>query len=307
MQSRSPYSSSSETLLLTACSTIQSRSRKMFSRICYHWRVRSVSDISRVSRSLVDCVRVKLSISDISSGRIDISDNSHTIDESIKNFSASPTVTKLYTASTLNIRADENKRVFLADPTWNARVYLRFTRIPDSHTYTHAHAHAGTRTARCTRTSRLAMQLCTLVLARRRTSPSETFGGSNTGGDTKRGCNRGLAQCSPDSVKYTLLSMPSARCTNHLCGKWNYKRIPSCGIPSCDSHLAFAMSGARARACTERGTDRYGNVAQLNERARFVIGDDRRAPQGKVFVRSSERVLRSDETISRKHGIHRLN
>lgn len=28
------------------------------------------------------------------------------------------------------------------------------------------------------------------------------------------------------SVKYTLLSMPSARCITHLRGKWNYKRIP---------------------------------------------------------------------------------
>lgn len=30
-----------------------------------------------------------------------------------------------------------------------------------------------------------------------------------------------------DSVKYTLLSMPSARCSIHLRGKWNYKRIPA--------------------------------------------------------------------------------
>lgn len=63
----------------------------------------------------------------------------------------------------------------------------------------------------------------------RGSAPSETFRGSNTGkGNTKRECNRGRveARFSLDSVKYTLLSMPSARCAIHLCGKWNYKRIP---------------------------------------------------------------------------------
>lgn len=34
------------------------------------------------------------------------------------------------------------------------------------------------------------------------------------------------SRTSTNSVKYTLLSMPSARCSIHLRGKWNYKRIP---------------------------------------------------------------------------------
>lgn len=36
----------------------------------------------------------------------------------------------------------------------------------------------------------------------------------------------GSCTSSAYSVKYTLLSMPSARCITHLRGKWNYKRIP---------------------------------------------------------------------------------
>ena len=37
---------------------------------------------------------------------------------------------------------------------------------------------------------------------------------------------RGRAPGRAYSVKYTLLSMPSARCSIHLRSKWNYKRIP---------------------------------------------------------------------------------
>lgn len=45
----------------------------------------------------------------------------------------------------------------------------------------------------------------------------------------KSECNRDEVAYQPllaHSVKYTLLSMLSARCSIHLRGKWNYKRIP---------------------------------------------------------------------------------
>lgn len=90
----------------------------------------------------------------------------------------------------------------------------------------------------------LAMQLCTFVVVRDALRLLRYTGDTDRSDGTKRECNRGRveAQFNLGSVKYTLLSMPSARCTIHLCGKWNYKRIPSCGIPGCGTHLAFTMS-----------------------------------------------------------------
>lgn len=57
----------------------------------------------------------------------------------------------------------------------------------------------------------------------------------------KSECNRDEVAYQPllaYSVKYTLLSMLSARCSIHLRGKWNYKRIPPPPVDAADTFYA---------------------------------------------------------------------
>lgn len=57
----------------------------------------------------------------------------------------------------------------------------------------------------------------------------------------KSECNRNEVAYQPllaYSVKYTLLSMLSARCSIHLRGKWNYKRIPPPPVDAADTFYA---------------------------------------------------------------------
>lgn len=89
-------------------------------------------------------------------------------------------------------------------------------------------------------------------------------------------CNRDEVAFQADSVKYTLLSMPSARCCIHLRGKWNYKRIqpPFGGFP----------------LATDTLYSRGSRVYTLNQRSQ----------KGVMFARSSTGLLSRTSRTFRK-------